>query len=536
MRREIKLAGPTIVAVALAATYVIVSPPSLDLAAALFRAWLFHREPWTIWNNYWYSGHSTPGYSVLFPAVSAALTPQLAGALAAAATAAPFTALAWRHRGPAALPGSLLFGAFTAVDLFTGRLPFAFGLLPATAAVLALDAGWWPLGCALAAVSALCSPVAALFVAIVAAGYALGGLTDAPRGRGGSGLRGLAGAVARAGPGVAVGAGALLPVLAVAVAFPEGGTEPFELGTLLPVLAVAVGGFALSGRNRTLRACLVVYALALVVSYLVPSAIGSNVARMGTLLAAPVAAVVFWQRRPRILAAAIVPLLYIGLQAPVQNVVVSSGQPSTSAAFYRPLLRFLQSRGGPPFRIEIPFTALHWEAYRVATGIPIARGWERQLDIRDDKIFYRRGALTAGSYRGWLRANAVRYVALPNTGLDSSARAEAALIRSHPSYLQPVAHVGSWSVYAVRNPTPLAQGQAELTGLGADWLTLRARDAGSVLIHVRYSPYWALVRGSGCVEPAGAFTRVVLRRGGAARIAIRFSLDRIGARSARCTR
>ncbi len=162
-------------ATALAATYVIVSPPSLDLAAALFRAWLFHRQPWGIWDNDWYSGHSTPGYSVLFPAVSATLTPQIAGALAAAATAVPFTALAWRHRGPAALPGSLLFGAFTAVDLFTGRLPFAFGLLPATAAVLSLDLGWWPLGCVLAAVSAVCSPVAALFAATVAAGYALGG-------------------------------------------------------------------------------------------------------------------------------------------------------------------------------------------------------------------------------------------------------------------------------------------------------------------------------------------------------------------------
>jgi hypothetical protein len=528
VRREIKLAGPTIVAIALAATYVIVSPPSLDLAAALFRAWLFHREPWTIWNNYWYSGHSTPGYSVLFPAVSAALTPQLAGGLAAAATAAPFTALAWRHRGPAALPGSLLFGAFTAVDLFTGRLPFAFGLLPATAAVLALDAGWWPLGCALAALAALCSPVTALFAAIVAAGYALGGLARPPRG--------LGGAIARALPGVAVAAGALAPVLALAVAFPEGGTEPFELATLLPVLAVAVAGLALTERTQTtLRACLAVYALALVVSYLVPSAVGSNVARMGTLLAAPVATVVFWGRRPRILAAAIVPLLYIGIQAAVQNVVVSSGQPSTSAAFYRPLLRFLETRGGPPFRIEIPFTALHWEAYRVATRIPIARGWERQLDIRDNPIFYRRGALTAASYRGWLHANAVRYVALPDTGLDSSAHAEAALIRSHPPYLQTVAHVGGWRVYAVRDPTALAQGQAELTGLGADWLTLRARHAGSVLIHVRYSPYWALVRGSGCVEPAGADTRVVLRRPGAARLAIRFSLGRIGAHSARCT-
>jgi hypothetical protein len=528
--REIKLAGPTIVAVTLAAIYLVVSPPSLDLAAALFRAWLFHREPWTIWNNYWYSGHSTPGYSVLFPAVAAALTPQLAGALAAAATAAPFTALAWRARGTASLPGSLLFGAFTAVDLFTGRLPFAFGLMPATAAVLALDLGWWPLGCALAALSALCSPVAALFAAIVAAGYGLAGFTHADR-------HARRVAVGRVWPGVAVAAAALLPVLALALAFPEGGTEPFELGTLLPVLAVTIVALALTKRTETtLRACLAVYALALVVSYLVPSAVGSNVARMGTLLAAPVATVVFWARRPRILAAAIVPLLYIGIQAPVQNVVASSGQRSTSAAFYRPLLRFLESRGGPPFRIEIPFTALHWEAYRVATRIPIARGWERQLDIRDNPIFYRGGALTAASYRRWLHANAIRYVALPDTGLDSSARAEATLIRSQPPYLRPVADRGAWRVYAVRDPTPLAQGPVQLTSLGPDWLTLRAAGPGSVLLHVHYSPYWALVRGSGCVEPAGGGTRVMLRRAGAARIGIRFSLGRIGARSPRCTR
>jgi hypothetical protein len=539
VRRLFKLAGPTIVAAALAAVYVLVSPPSLDLAEALFRAQLFHREPWGTWNNFWYSGHSTPGYSVLFPAVSAALTPQLAGALAAAATAPLFTALAWRHRGPASLAGSLLFGAFTAVDLFTGRLPFAFGLLPAAGAVLALDLGWWPLGCLFAVVAALCSPVAALFAAILAAGYALGGLTSRGSTGGAGGTTREGGpvrAAARAAPGIAVAAAALVPVLVLAIAFPEGGTEPFELGTLLPVLVVAVVGLALTDRSQpTLRACLVVYALALILTYLIPTSVGSNVARMGTLLAAPLAVVVLWGRRPRLLAAAIVPLLYIGIQAPVQNVVVSSGQPSTSVAFYRPLLRFLESRTGPPFRIEIPFTALHWEAYRVATHIPIARGWERQLDIRDNPIFYRHGALTAASYRAWLHASAIRFVALPDTTLDASARAEAALIRSRPPYLRPVAHVGAWRVYAVRDATPIAQGPARLTALGPDWMALSARRPGSVLLHVRFSPYWALVRGSGCVERAGADTRVVLRRAGAARVQIRFTLGRIGAGSARCT-
>jgi hypothetical protein len=532
VRRVLKLAGPTIVAAVLAAAYVIVSPPSLDLAEALFRAQLFHRDPWGTWNNFWYSGHSTPGYSVLFPAASAALTPQLAGALAATATAPLFTALAWRHRGPAALGGSLLFGAFTAVDLFTGRLPFAFGLLPATGAVLALDLGWWPLGCALAAVSALCSPVAALFAAIVAAGYALGGLTSPGAV---SGRRRLGGA-ARAWPGIAVAAGAVVPVLALAVAFPEGGTEPFELGTLLPVLAVALVGLALTERTQTtLRACLVVYALALILSYLIPSSVGSNVARMGTLLAAPVAAVVLWDRRPRLLAVAIVPLLYIGWQAPVQNVVVASGQPSTSVAFYRPLLRYLESRSGPPFRIEIPFTALHWEAYRVATQIPIARGWERQLDIRDNPIFYRRGAVTAASYRTWLHANAIRFVAVPDTALDGSGQAEAALVLRGQSYLRLVRRTGAWRIYAVRDATPLAVGPATLTALGPDWLTLRASRPGAVVLHVHWSPYWELTRGTGCVERDGEDTRVVLRDRGRARVQSRFAWDRIAASSPRCT-
>ncbi len=539
-RRAITLTAPTLVAAALALAYVLISPPSLDLAAALFRARLFEREGWGVWNNLWYSGHDTPGYSVLFPAVSAALTPQLAAALAATATAPVFTALAWRHRGRDALGGALLFGAFTAVDLFTGRLAFAFGLLPATAAVLSLDVGRRGLACLLAVASALCSPVAALFVAIVAAGHALGGLAVASRAVAsrGDARRSSAGSRLRAaGPGAGVAAAALVPVAALAVAFPEGGTEPFELATLLPVLAVALAGAACAGRDAVrLRAGLAVYAGVLVTAYLVASPVGSNAARLGTLLAAPVATVVLWDRRPRLLAAAIAPLVYIGVQAPVQNVVAAAGQPSTSAAFYRPLLHFLARQGGPPFRIEIPFTALHWEAYRVALRVPIARGWERQLDERDNPIFYRRGALTAGSYRRWLHANAIRFVALPATALDPSARAEAALIRSRPSYLRPVAVTGAWRIYAVRSATAIAEGPATLTALGPDWLTLRARRPGRVLLHVHFTPYWALVRGTGCVAPAGDLTRLTLRRPGPVRLAIRIALGRVGASSPRCTR
>ena len=56
---------------------------------------------------------------------------QLAAALAAVVTAALFEMLIRRHFGPDAWLAAAWFGAATATDLYTGRLPFAFGLVPA---------------------------------------------------------------------------------------------------------------------------------------------------------------------------------------------------------------------------------------------------------------------------------------------------------------------------------------------------------------------------------------------------------------------
>jgi hypothetical protein len=513
--------APTLIAAALAAAYVIVSPPSIDLASHLFRARLFDAEGFGAWNDWWYSGHDIVGYSVLFPAISAALTPQLAGALAAIGTAAVFERLARCHFGPDAWLGATVFGAATAIDLFTGRLPFAFGALPALAAILALDGGRPRMACALAFLAALCSPVAALFTALVAAGYGIGAVLRRREAR------------AAVAPG-AVGVAALVPVGALAIAFPEGGTEPFPFTTLLPILALAAVALVAVPRTATvLRAGTLVYAAATLGAYLVSSPVGGNVARLGTLLAAPLAALIWWPRHRRLLLLAAAPLLYLGWQAPVRDVANASGDPSTSAAYYRPLLGFLAGRGGPPFRIEIPFTASHWEAYRVATRYPLARGWERQLDIADNALFYR-GGLTPAAYERWMHENAVRFVAVADAPLDYSARAEVALINRGVPFLREVWSGAHWRIYAVARPTPIVGAPANLRAMGGDWLTLDAPAPASVLVRVRYSPYWALTRGSGCVAPEGAYTRVNLRRSGVARLAIAFAPGRIRARSPRC--
>jgi hypothetical protein len=531
---------------------VIASPPSLDLAAHLFRAQLFGREPFGIWNNYWYSGHHIVGYSLLFPAASWLLTPQVAAALAATATAALFEPLARRHFGENSWLGAAVFGAATAVNLFTGRLAFAFGALPAMAAIVAIDRRRTWLACGLAFITAFCSPVAAVFVALAGVAYAVGRAWPPRR-------------AAAAVPGAALAICALVPVGAMAIAFPEGGTEPFVFNAFLPIPLMGVAALLAIGRGRpVLAAGVALYTLATIASYLIPSAIGSNAGRLGVWAAAPLAALLWWQperrseaqrhpqrrsdpqwhperrsdtlwRRPMVLLALVAaPLLYLQWHDPIRDLTTASSDPSNSVGYYRPLLKFLNRQGGPPFRVEIPFTSFHWEAYAVASHFPIARGWERQLDIKDNSLFYS-GKLTPARYERWLHADAVRFVAMANAPLDYAGRTEARSIAKGLPYLKPVMHDAHWRVYKVKDPTPIAQGAGVLTALGPDWVRLYAKRPGEVMLRLHFTPYWAITRGSGCVEPAGQFTRLLIRRPGPVTLGIDFSLGRINATSPRCT-
>ena len=108
------------------------------------------------------------------------------------------------------------------------------------------------------------------------------------------------------------------------------------------------------------------------------------------------------------------------------------GDPSVHASYYDGLLRFLHGRQAAegPFRIEIPFTDNHWESAHVAPTVPLARGWERQLDRKVNGLFYDGRRLTGQRYLRWLHDNAVRYVALADAPIDYSAAAEAKRIRN----------------------------------------------------------------------------------------------------------
>jgi hypothetical protein len=393
-------------------------------------------------------------------------------------------------------------------------------MLPAGGCALALQRRHTGPALGLAIVTALASPVAALFAALAGAAHAVGRFADARK-------------ASATFTGLATAGCALTPVLLLALAFPEGGTEPFAFSTLWPILAISAGLIALTRRQDwTLRAGVVLYALGCILAYAVPSAVGSNAARLGPLVAGPVAALVLWPRRKLLLLVLAIPLIYIQWQAPIRDVSTAAGDPSGEVSYWQPLLTFLERQDGQPFRVEIPFTQFHYEAYEVAPHIPLARGWERQLDIKDNALFYN-GTLSPSTYHTWLRGLGVRFVAVSDASLDYSARAEEALIDRGLPYLELVLRTRHWRVYEVKNATPFAQGAAAATAIGPNWVDLRAARAGTAFVRVRYTPYWSLRHG--CVQPAGDFTRLTLSQAGTTKLSIRFSPSRIGSRSARCS-
>ncbi|MBS1871114.1 MAG: hypothetical protein JSS99_15800 [Actinobacteria bacterium] len=508
---------PLALAAALAALYLVWQPPSLDLAAAEYRAWLFGHAGFAVWDAQWYGGHHVPGYSVLAPPLAWLLGPRLLGALAVVAAAALFERIARARYGPDAWLGATWFALGAAATLYSGRITFALGLVPALGAVWALQRERRALAVALALLTPLASPIAALFPLLAGTAHWLA--TRRPL-------------------GLAVAAAAMAPVAALAIAFPEGGTEPFVTSAFWPVIAVAAAALVLLPRaERVLRIGVALYALGATAAFVLDTPLGGNVVRLGALCAGPLLALTLWPRRRLVLACLAPFVLWWQLGSAVVDVRTTSGDPSVHAAYYAPLLAELRARGadgGARGRLEIPFTRAHWEARWVAPHVPLARGWERQLDREGNPLFYASAPLTPARYRAWLDRMAVAWVALPDSRLDYSARDEARLVAGGLPYLREVWRGAHWRLYAVTDPAPLADPPARVLATDTDTLTVAVPRPGTIRLRVRWTPYWAVAHGDACVAPAGDWTRLRVRAPGTVRLTTRFALGRIGSKAARC--
>jgi hypothetical protein len=478
-----------------AVAYMALRPPSVDLAAQLFRVELFSTDGFLTWNNYWYGGHYLLGYSLLFPPLGAVLGAPVAGGLAAIAATALFGLLARRRHAPHAPLATLWFGAGMIATLLSGRLTFALGVAVGLGALLALERRRPLAAGPLAAATSLASPVAGFFLVLVGGAFALTG--DRRR------------AALLALPAAA-------PIAAMALAFPSTGPEPFVLSSLAGTLAVAGGVlFFLPRRERLLRAAAGLYLGAVACAFAVANPMGGNVARLSCLLAGPLLALTLTGPRRRLLLALLaVPLLYWQWQGAIRDVSRAAGDPSVQRDFYTPLLGALEARShGAPVRIEIPPTQDRWEVYYMSPKFLLARGWERQQETADSQLF--KSGLSPRSYREWLLAHGVTYVALPRAPLDYLSHREARLIRGGLGYLDPIWSNAQWHLFAVRGARGLVDAPAQLNAIGADWFDLRAPRAGRFLLRIHFSPYWSVSRGAGvCLYERGPWTLVDVARPG----------------------
>ena len=150
-------------------------------------------------------------------------------------------------------------------------------------------------------------------------------------------------------------------------------------------------------------------------------------------------------------------------------------------------------------RVEVVAPRDHRESWTVAERIPLARGWGRQIDYRDNSLFYE-GTLTAASYVAWLHRHGVDHVAVPRrSAVDLGSTREAALLGRPVAGLRRIWSDRDWTVYAVQSPRPLASAPARVVSSTRTNVTLFSRSAGAVHLLIRWSP-WLAVTGPACVS------------------------------------
>jgi hypothetical protein len=448
-----------------------------DLPAQVFRSELVRRDGFVVWNSQWFGGHAVLTYSVLSPVLGALIGPVALGAISCVVASVTFERILRFAFGHAAWVGALWFALGSVTNLIVGRVTFALGVALGLIAVYALQRRH-PIPAVIAAVlCSLSSPLAGVFLLIATIAWACARAEDRVH-------------------ALAVSLGAVLPLATIAVLFPSTGRQPYDLWALIWDLSFCAVLFFAAGRVVGLQWAAGWYAAASIGAFIVPTPLGGNISRLCQYLMGPMLAVVLWPRRRMLFAALAIPLLWLQWYPAIDGIAFARTDPSTREAYYTPMVDFVRAQDGPIGRVEIPFTFRHWETAYVAKSLMLARGWERQLDIEYESIFYE-GPLTPASYRDWLVDNGVEFVALPDARLDESSLGERELLERGLPYLEPVWSNAHWRVWRVRDFHGLVDGPASLVALEPDRFTVDVREPADIVVRVRESRHW-LVEGDGC--------------------------------------
>jgi len=501
-----------VAAATLASLLVWLGPPGADLAEHAYQRTLFLQDGFTLWNNFWYAGrYSFVTYSLLYYPFAALLGIRLLAVATVSTAALAFAVVVWRQWGPAARWSSRTFAVVWAGVVLSAAFPFALGAALALLAIWALQARRHWRFAILTALTLAASPLAFLLLALLVAGAGLARREEP---------------AALLWPALTLaGFGAVEVVLWRL--FP-GGRYPFSPEELGAAVTFCLLGAGLTWRvegARPIRWVFVIYLAACLAAYMIPSALGENVARL-RYAAVPFAVLALSLRRWRPLPVCLAALLL----AVSWNVTPIAGQyvkgrddPASGSAYWQPAISYLRGHLTPAYRVEAVDTIGHWAAvYLAEARIPLARGGFRQDDFPQNELLY--DELGPAAYLHWLRRLGVGYVVLTDAPADYSARAEAALLRSGRSGLRPVFRSANLTVFAVPRPEPIltGPGRPRVLGLSGSSLHMRLSRPGIYRLAVRYSPY---LHGPGTCLSRGAdgMTRIAADHAG--RLELAFKVD-----------
>jgi hypothetical protein len=478
------------------------APPGTDMAAHLYQRTLFIRHGFVFWNNLWYAGrYSFVTYSLLYYPLASVFGIRLLAVATIATAALAFAVVIGREWGPAARWSSRTFALVWAGIVLSAAFPFALGAALALLALWALQAGrTWRFAC-LALLTLAASPVAFLLLALLLLGIAAGRRIATGR------------ALAVGGVLVTLAGGELM----LSRLFPDGGRYPFSGAELAAALLFCGLGALFSWRvaaARVLRYVFVVFGLACIVAYLVPSEVGENIARF-RYAGIPLAVLVLSLRRWRPLGLTVVALA-LAISWNVAPLLASLRDENAAAnqSYWQPAISFLDRHLGPAYRVEAVDTVGHWPAlYLPRAGIPLARGWFRQNDFPQNAVLY--GKLGKSAYLDWLHRLAVRYVVRSDAPPDYSARAEARLLESGQSGLRPVFRSRHLTIYSVPAPEAILRGpgRPKVLTLGEDRIVFSVSRPGVYSVAVHWSPYLEVRTATIWRSPDGMIRLLVPRAG-----------------------
>ncbi|WP_405589426.1 MFS transporter [Streptomyces sp. NBC_01190] len=525
--RRVDPRHPVVLATAISAVLHLVwalflAKDSGDMAAQYAWTNFIRAHPSASYNLSWYGGIHPASYSILSPYIMATLGVRTTAVLAGTLSTTVATALLVRSGVKRPLLPVLWTVFALWCDVISGRVTFALGMLfalvstallfPAEKAVRG-HSSRLAVATAMAALATMCSPVAGLFLLVVAAALFLG-------------KRRKDAYVLAAAPPVVVGATSLL--------FPFYGVQPFKwYFAIIPLAIAVVIALVVPKSWRSVHLGAAVYALGIALTWAIPSPIGSNVERLSLLFGGTVMLMVAmgstWGTRRTVA----VWLAFAGVAGwqitrPIVDQVTTSVVAST-VKNAGPLISELRDVRADRGRVEVVPLRSHWEATGLSPYVNLARGWNRQADVERNPLFYD-GTLTADSYRDWLRHWSVNYVVLPADRPDGAAVAEAALVAAGQTWLRPVWHDANWRLYQVTGAAPLADPPAVVDEAGPAELTVTMPRPGSVVLRIPWSPVLGVEGASdnkhGCVTADGDWTRLYAPTPGKYRIGGSYALIR----------